>query len=131
MIISTLCMEIWRCKEVFRSLCKGLFSAANRKNFLKAWISDSTYNSTALEEILKEYFGHDRRMLDTPVSLVSTGKVAVTTSSIKYGTPFFFHQLQWHGFAPKGSWYFPLDSLPIPHKKMRRTSQIKQMLTFA
>lgn len=130
MTISILHMEIWRCKEVFRSLCKGLFSAANRRNFLKAWVSDSTYNSTALEEMLKEHFGPDRRMFDTPVSLVSTGKVAVTASSIKDGTPFIF--TNYNGMAPRrkdpgtSPWFPPQYS----QKKRRGTSPIKQMLTF-
>ena len=99
MTISILRMEIWRSKEVFKSLCKGLFSTANRKPFIKALVSDSTYDSKALEETLKEHFGPDRRMFDTPTSLLSAGKVAVTASSIKDGTPFVF--INYNGMAPR------------------------------
>ena len=123
MTISILRMEIWRCKEVFRSLCKGLFSAANRKNFLKAWVSDSTYNSTALEEMLKEHFGPDRRMFDTPVSSVSTGKVAVTASSIKDGAPFIF--TNYNGMAPRRKDPGTLLLIPSPALTKKGGGQAK------
>lgn len=98
MAFSILLMEIWRSKELFKTVCKIIFSA-NRKAFIKALISDSTYDSTALEDILKEHFGPDRRMFDTPPSQVSKGKVAVTASSIKDGTPFIF--TNYNGMAPR------------------------------
>lgn len=91
-------MKIWHSKELFKTVCKIIFST-NQKAFIKTLISDSTYDSTELEDVLKEHFGPDRWMFDTPTSLVSKGKIAVTASSIKDGTPFIF--TNYNGMAPQ------------------------------
>ena len=60
--------------------------------------SDGIYGSKSLEDALKEHYGLTRRMFDTPPSLTSSGKVAVTASAIKDGATFMF--ANYKGAAP-------------------------------
>lgn len=91
-------MDVSQCKSLFRSLAKKIFSSTQRKRFLGSWLSDGLYDTKTLEDMLKDHFQPTRRLFDAPANLVSSGKVAVTASSIKDGAPFLF--ANYNGAAP-------------------------------
>jgi hypothetical protein len=93
LIVLTMCalrLGVLACKERFESFATRCLSAAQRNRFLKFWMSDGIYDTTVVEDCMKEHYGLTRRMFDAPVGLVSGYKFAVTASSIKDGTPFLF-----------------------------------------
>ncbi|KAL1885228.1 hypothetical protein Plec18167_001885 [Paecilomyces lecythidis] len=91
-------MGVSQCKMLFRSLAKDVLSSTRRKKFLSFWLSDGAYDTGVLEDVLKEHFHPSRRLFDAPASLLSSGKVAVTASSISDGSLFIF--TNYNGTAP-------------------------------
>jgi patatin-like phospholipase/acyl hydrolase len=98
--LAMLDISISECKSLFRMLARNVFSTNHRKRFLPSWVTDGRYNSEALEEILKAHFGETRRLLDEPISRVSSKKVAVTVSSVNRGEPSIF--TNYNGGVPAG-----------------------------
>ncbi|KAF7594879.1 hypothetical protein BBP40_007913 [Aspergillus hancockii] len=96
--IDILRLTISECKSLFQSLARKVFSPSGKKNFVSRWLSDEAYDSQAFENILKDNFEPTRRLFDAPPSLLCSGKVAVTASSIKDGQPFIF--TNYNGAAP-------------------------------
>ncbi len=96
--------EVLHCKKVFQTLTKKFFGQQQKGNrislqrLLKSWVSDGVYDVKALEHALTEQFGSTSRMFDTPKSLVSGWRVAVTASSITDGSPYLF--TNYNGEAP-------------------------------
>lgn len=91
-------MDNESCKGLFQTLAKKVFSPSLRKRFLHSWISDSIYEVQPLETALKDHYTPTQRMFDAPTSGVSSGKVAVTASTIKDGDTFIF--TNYNGTAP-------------------------------
>ncbi|KAJ9386294.1 hypothetical protein DTO063F5_3808 [Paecilomyces variotii] len=91
-------MGISQCKMLFQSLAKEVLSSTRRKRFLSFWLSDGAYDTGVLEDALKDHFHPSRRLFDAPTSLLSSGKVAVTASSISDGSLFIF--TNYNGTAP-------------------------------
>ncbi|KAK6810683.1 hypothetical protein RU639_013502 [Aspergillus parasiticus] len=91
-------LPISECKKMFQLLTKSALSPKCKKGLLSRWLSDETYDSQVFEEILKEHYGPTRRLFDPPPSLVCSGKVVVTASSINDGAPFIF--TNYNGAAP-------------------------------
>lgn len=91
-------LPISECKKMFQSLTKSALSPQCKKGLLSRWLSDETYDSQVFENILKEHYGPTRRLFDPPPSLVCSGKVVVTASSINNGAPFIF--TNYNGAAP-------------------------------
>ncbi|KAH2084173.1 hypothetical protein KXX03_002649 [Aspergillus fumigatus] len=89
-------LDITQCKSLFRLLAKKAFSV--RRRWLGSWLSDERYDSTVLDDVLKEHYTPTQRLYGTPTSLVSAGKVAVTTTSLD-GDPFIF--TNYNGTAPR------------------------------
>ncbi|PYI07374.1 FabD/lysophospholipase-like protein [Aspergillus sclerotiicarbonarius CBS 121057] len=91
-------MDISQCKVLFRELARKIFSPLRRKRFLSFLLTDGAYDTKVLEETLKDHFGATRRMFDAPTSFVSSGRVAVTATSIADGTAYIF--ANYNGAAP-------------------------------
>ena len=91
-------MDIGSCKALFRELAKRVFAPTRRRRLLGSWLSDGIYKVEPLEDSLKEHYTPTLRMFDTPASLLSSIKVAVTACDIKNGAPFIF--ANYNGSAP-------------------------------
>ncbi|KAL4860494.1 hypothetical protein BDV12DRAFT_209311 [Aspergillus spectabilis] len=97
-------------KVLFKMLAKKVFS--HRRHFLKVWFSDEIYDCSIFDEALKSHFGDIRRLLDEPISQVSSRKVSVTVSQIKGGEPCIF--ANYSGGAPHSKVYERLDPADDP-----------------
>ena len=83
--------------EQFKTMTKRVFRrpygentfVARCRQYVRSILSDGYYNIQSLEDILRESFGHDRRMFDTPL-LDSGTRVAVTASDIADASTFIF-----------------------------------------
>jgi hypothetical protein len=91
-------MDIRSCNALFQDLAKKVLSPARKKRLLRSWLSDGLYDGQAFEDALQDHYGATRRMFDTPQACISAGKVAVSASEIKMGTPFIF--TNYNGAAP-------------------------------
>ncbi|KAH8424214.1 patatin-like phospholipase family protein [Aspergillus melleus] len=85
-------------KRVFQGLAKKVLGPDQRKGRIMSLLSDATYDTKALENQYKDVFGPTRRLFDAPATLLSAGKMAVTTTSIKDGSLFLF--TNYNGAAP-------------------------------
>jgi hypothetical protein len=95
-------LSIWdiaTCTDKFRWLTKRLFSrdrhsertlTANIKRIVKCWFFDGMYDAKALETILQETFGPQKRMFGYSPLQLSGPKVAVTASNINEASAFIF-----------------------------------------
>ena len=101
LIVLSLFLRRWsvsQCVKVFDTLTQEFFQRAQKngrnpfgflRHVINCWLSDGCYDVVALEEALKQSFGHDSRMFDTPGALSGT-KVAVTATNISDASPFIF-----------------------------------------
>ncbi|KAL4899393.1 hypothetical protein BDW74DRAFT_189395 [Aspergillus multicolor] len=110
--LAILRMSISDSKSLFQTLARKVFSQGLRKHFLKAWLTDEAYDSSAFDDTLKTHFGDTRHLFDKPVLNISSRKVAVTVSSIKGGEPCIF--ANYNGGAPHGKVYERLDPTNDP-----------------
>ncbi|KAF4216686.1 hypothetical protein CNMCM8980_002411 [Aspergillus fumigatiaffinis] len=89
-------LDITQCKSLFWLLAKKAFSV--RRRWLGSWLSDERYDSTVLDDVLKEHYTPTQWLYGTLTSLVSAGKVVVTIMSLD-GDPFIF--TNYNGTAPR------------------------------
>ena len=83
--------------EQFKAMTKRVFRrpyaegtlVARCRQYIRSFLSDGYYNIQSLEDSLKESFGYDRKMFDTPLLDAST-RVAVTASDIADASTFIF-----------------------------------------
>ncbi|GLA56082.1 hypothetical protein AnigIFM63604_004378, partial [Aspergillus niger] len=85
-------------KRIFQDLAKKVFGPDRRKGRIRSLLSDETYDTKTLENQYKDVFGSTRRLFDAPATLLSAGKMAVTTTSIRDGALFLF--TNYNGAAP-------------------------------
>ena len=76
-------------KRIFRRPYGESTIVARCRQYVRSFLADGYYNIQSLEDSLKESFGHDRRMFDTPL-LDSGTRVAVTASDIADASTFMF-----------------------------------------
>ncbi|KAL2866173.1 patatin-like phospholipase family protein [Aspergillus lucknowensis] len=69
-----------------------------RRKWPGSWLHDERYDSTLFDDVLKEHYTPTQRLFDTPASMVSSGKVAVTATSLD-GDQFIF--TNYNGTAPR------------------------------
>ncbi|KAL4929402.1 patatin-like phospholipase family protein [Aspergillus undulatus] len=78
--MTTRALDIAQCKSLFRTLAKKVFSS--RRKWLGSWFHDEKYYGSALDDVLMEHYTPTQRLYGTPASGISSGKVAVTVTSL-------------------------------------------------
>lgn len=78
--MTTRALDIAQCKTLFQTLAKKVFSF--RRKWIGAWLHDEKYHGSALDDVLMEHYTPTQRLYGTPASLISSGKVAVTVTSL-------------------------------------------------
>lgn len=91
-------LTVPQCQSLFQELARKIFDPTRRRRLLSILLADEVYDTAVFEDTLKEYFGASRRILDVQPSLLSTGKVAVTATSINDGSLYIF--TNYNGTAP-------------------------------
>jgi hypothetical protein len=78
----------------FETLARQIFPPRPRRHtvlgqswdWLTAWVADSRYDSDVLDRTLQEAFGPHRQLFNTPTSLISGIRVALTASHVEDGS---------------------------------------------
>jgi hypothetical protein len=103
--------DVSRCSQIFEQLAKrcfrkqwlsGLPILCRLNSLLKCWMSDGRYDAVDLEASLKQCFGSQKCLFDTPESSFSGVKVGVTATTISNATPFIFSNYNGEGTRNAG-----------------------------